>query len=195
MARSKLPKARFWISEAQNRVPGIKNDFTGPKINSQIVKLPHTCPKSIPRGLRLHPERGKYSPSFCQSWRYKAQKIHNLIKIEKWHRIITTIFQKYGCKSPHSQYSKYAIYFTPRAKKIGSQRPKITSLSQKTTLRGLKMTLRDQSGHSHTFRCSSGETIKIDVKNTKKYEIRILFGILKTFKFLQKQKDAVVVKR
>ena len=41
---------------------------------------------------------------------------------------------------------------------------------------------------------SSGETIKIDVKNTKKYEIRIFFGILKTLKFLQKQKD-VVVKR
>ena len=57
------------------------------------------------------------------------------------------------------------------------------------------MTLRDQSGQSQTFRCSSGEMIKIDVKNTKKYEIRILFGILKTFKFLQKQKDVVVVKR
>ena len=56
------------------------------------------------------------------------------------------------------------------------------------------MTLRDQSGQSQTFRCSSGEKIKIDVKNTKKYEIRILFGILKTFKFLQKQKG-VVVKR
>ena len=109
--------------------------------------------------------------------------------------IITIIFQKYWCKSPHSQYSKYAIYITPRAKKIGSPRPKITSLSPKTTPRGLKMTLRDQSGHSQTFRCSSGETIKIDVKDTKKSEIRILFGILKTFKFLQKQKDAVVVKR
>ena len=57
------------------------------------------------------------------------------------------------------------------------------------------MTLRDQSGHSHTYRCSRGETIKIDVKNTKKSEIRIMFAILKTFKFLQKQKDALVVKR
>ena len=100
-----------------------------------------------------------------------------------------------GVNHPTLNIPNNAIYFTPRAKKIGSQRPKITSLSPKTTPRGLKMTLRDQSGHSHTFRCSSGETIKIDVKNTKKTEIRILFGILKTFKFLQKQKDAVVVKR
>ena len=64
-----------------------------------------------------------------------------------------------------------------------------------SSLRRLKMTLRYQSGQSQTFRCGSGKTIKIDVKNTKKYEIRILFGILETFKFLQKQKDTVIVKR
>ena len=100
-----------------------------------------------------------------------------------------------GVNHPILNIPNNAIYFTPRAKKIGTQRPKITFLSPKTTLRRLKMTLRDQSGQSQTFRCSSGETIKFDVKNTKKYEIRILFGILKTFKFLQKQKDVVVVKR
>ena len=41
-----------------------------------------------------------------------------------------------------------------------------------------------QSGHSHTFRYSSGETTENDVKNSKNAENRILGGILKTLKYL-----------
>ena len=89
-----------------------------------------------------------------------------------------------GVNHPTLNIPNNAIYFTPRAKKIGSQRPKITFLSPKTTLRRLKMTLRDQSGHSHTFRYSSGETTENDVKNSKNAENRILGGILKTLKYL-----------
>ena len=57
------------------------------------------------------------------------------------------------------------------------------------------MSLRDQGGHSQTFRCSCGETTENYVKNTKNPQNRILTGILKTLKFLQKHKDVVLVKR
>ena len=39
--------------------------------------------------------------------------------IEKYTSVIAIIFQKYVSKSPHSQYTKFEIHFTPRAQKIG----------------------------------------------------------------------------
>ena len=48
------------------------------------------------------------------------------------------------------------------------------------------VTPADQSGHSHTFRYSSGETTENNLKNTTNAEMCILGRVLKILKFLQK---------